>query len=234
MTIILHLSGGAANADPELSLGGAKSSVLANSLTLFGSVSTAEFAAGTVLYRMVYAAADSVMNELSVWIATETPSAATTVALGWAAAGINETETALANETTAPLGVTFSSPMLEGAAISGGDFTAGQSRGLWIRYTIDAAATAVKERFGISYASSSGIPENLAVPIISGEAIVGETFTATTGTWSLAPTSYAYQWQASDDGVSGWANISGKTDYIGAIWNATDSKWDVTGQIRGF
>lgn len=30
------------------------------------------------------------------------------------------------------------------------------------------------------------------------------------------------------------ATASGKTDYIGCIWNATDSKWDVVGYTKGF
>lgn len=54
-------------------------------------------------------------------------------------------------------------------------------------------------------------PTNSAVPTISGTTTVGQTLTSTTGTWSNSPTSYGYQWQRSDDGSTGWANISGAT-----------------------
>lgn len=40
-----------------------------------------------------------------------------------------------------------------------------------------------------------GVPVNSAVPVISGTAAVGATLTATTGTWSGSPSSYAYTWK---------------------------------------
>ncbi len=50
------------------------------------------------------------------------------------------------------------------------------------------------------------IPANITVPTISGTAQVGATLTATTGTWTNTPTSYAYQWA-----YSGGADIGGAT-----------------------
>jgi hypothetical protein len=41
------------------------------------------------------------------------------------------------------------------------------------------------------------IPANSSVPTISGAAQVGQTLTATTGTWTHNPTSYSYQWDTS-------------------------------------
>src|ERR1700722_6490198 len=40
----------------------------------------------------------------------------------------------------------------------------------------------------------SSAPANIAHPVISGSAIVGQTLSAATGTWTGSPTSYSYQW----------------------------------------
>jgi hypothetical protein len=38
---------------------------------------------------------------------------------------------------------------------------------------------------------------------------VGQTIDATTGSWTNSPASYAYQWQVSANGTSGWSNATG-------------------------
>jgi hypothetical protein len=66
---------------------------------------------------------------------------------------------------------------------------------------------------GIAYSvarSKVGAPFNTAIPAITGTIKVGSTQTVSTGTWSNTPTSYAYQWQKSSDGIS-WINLSGET-----------------------
>lgn len=50
-------------------------------------------------------------------------------------------------------------------------------------------------------------PQILVNPEITGH-YVGGVISSTTGTWTGTPTSFAYQWQVSDDGVA-WANIEG-------------------------
>ena len=65
-------------------------------------------------------------------------------------------------------------------------------------------------------------PVNSVLPVISGTAEPGEILTASTGTWSNSPTSYAYQWKK--DGV----DITGETastttlgDDVGAVITAS-------------
>jgi hypothetical protein len=195
MAITLHLSGGASNANVLASIGGAISTVTVPSL-LFSPITAAQFTAGRIMYRCLYVKVDVATDAVKPWIAAETPSASTTIAIGWGAA-INATQTAIANETTAPAGVSFASPASEGAATSGGNFTAGQFRALWLRFTITAGATPVaSEQFQLvinGQSTSIGIPVNTTAPSITGAGTVGSTLTRAIGTWTGSPT-LAGQW----------------------------------------
>lgn len=53
------------------------------------------------------------------------------------------------------------------------------------------------ERFALLFGGSSVVPPpvNTVAPAISGTTTVGQTLTATTGTWSGTPTSYSYNWK---------------------------------------
>jgi hypothetical protein len=154
MTIALYLSGGAANASPSSSIGGAKSSVQASS-NLIGPFVAAKFISGYTCYRCVYVTTDANLASIIAWITTETPSSDTTVAIGWGAASKNETETVITDETTAPADVTFSSPSTELEAISGADLGAGEYRALWLRYVITATDPITIESFTIGLKGST-------------------------------------------------------------------------------
>ena len=55
-----------------------------------------------------------------------------------------------------------------------------------------------------------GVPVNTVAPVVSGTLRGANTLTTTTGTWPQAPTStYAYQWQVSTDGSTGWTSATG-------------------------
>ena len=70
------------------------------------------------------------------------------------------------------------------------------------------------------YSELGAVPTNTVPPAVTGDVELGETLTASTGTWDNNPTSYAYQWQYSADGATNWLDISGSgsTFVIGAYY----------------
>ncbi len=144
-----RLSGGAANADPILSLGGVKSSV-DMAATIFDDVASADAAAGDIEYRCVYvhnAHATLTMLAPKIWIEANTPSASTTVAIGLGTSALNATEQTVANENAAPSGVSFSEPTNFAGGIALSDIPAGQSRAVRIKRTVTAGATVAADSF---------------------------------------------------------------------------------------
>ena len=145
--IKLRLSGGASNTDPNASIGGAKSSTEVGTglHNLFDLVSSAETTAGDTEYRCVYvhnAHASLTLTSAVAYITSNTPSTDTSFEIGVGAAAVNATETAVANEGTAPAGVTFSAPSSLGAALALGDIPAGQHRAIWFKRIVNAGAAA--------------------------------------------------------------------------------------------
>lgn len=144
---VVRLSGGAANASGNASLGGAKSAnAYSNAVDgLFDAVSAAEAAAGRTEYRCVYlhnANATDLMTAARVWINANTPLAGTQLAIGVGTAAVNATEQTVANETTAPSGVTFTEPANAAAGLALGNIPAGQHKAIWLRRTVSAGAGA--------------------------------------------------------------------------------------------
>jgi hypothetical protein len=87
-----------------------------------------------------------------------------------------------------------------------------------------AALAGVALLAGSSLAAGQAVPGNTAEPRVTGAAVVGRTLTATRGSWSGAPTSYAYQWVRCprDGGQPSGANCA-------AISGATTSSYVVGG-----
>ncbi len=142
-----RLSGGSGNTDVNASLGGAKSSTSVSTglHNLFDIVSSAESSAGDTEYRCVYVHNNHgslTMQSSKIWIATNTPSTDTSVEIALGSSAVNGTEQTVANENTAPTGVTFSAPASEGAALSIGDIPAGQHKAVWIKRIVNAGAAA--------------------------------------------------------------------------------------------
>ncbi|HSD02279.1 MAG TPA: hypothetical protein VLB81_07925, partial [Gaiellales bacterium] len=60
-------------------------------------------------------------------------------------------------------------------------------------------------------ARAEAAPINQSLPTISGSAAVGKALTATSGSWSGSPSSFAYQWQRCASGGGSCAAIAGAT-----------------------
>lgn len=145
--IDFRLSGGASNALGDASLGGVISANSASAAlnALFDRVTGAEASAGDVEYRCVYVKNNHgslTLYAATVWIGSNTPSTDTDIAIGVGTAAVNAEEQTVANEATAPAGVSFSSPSSYGTGLLLGDIPAGQFKAVWIRRTVTAGAAA--------------------------------------------------------------------------------------------
>ena len=144
-----RLSGGSANTDPLLSLGGAASTTDAAS-TIFDNVTSAEASAGDTEYRCVYVKNNhGTLTALgtTIWIQSNTPAPDTTVDIGLGTSAVSGTEQTVANENTAPSGVTFSAPTNLAGGLVIGDLAPGATKAVWIRRTITAGAVASNDGF---------------------------------------------------------------------------------------
>lgn len=146
--IKFYLSGGAANSDPNAALGGAISSTEitdASVANLFDNVSSAESSAGDTEYRCLYMKnthATLALQSAKVYIQTNTPSADTSAEIGLGSSAVNGTESTVANESTAPGSVTFSTAAGVGNALSIGNIPAGQHKAIWVKRIVGAGAAA--------------------------------------------------------------------------------------------
>ncbi len=147
--IVYRLSGGAANSNANASIGGAKSSTVVPA-ALFDDVTSAESAAGDTEYRCIYvhnANGALTMQNAVLWITANTT--ANRIAVGVGSSAINGTEQTVADENTAPTGVTFSQPTTKGAAIALGNIPPGQHRAVWMRRAITAASAASNDTYSL-------------------------------------------------------------------------------------
>jgi hypothetical protein len=148
--LLLRLSGGAAESDPDNALGGVMSTTTVINPAvaeenLFNNVDGAEASAGSTKYRALYLLNNHGSITLSnsvVWLPTNTPSTDTVIAMALAGEGLNATMETVANEDTAPVGESFTSPATKGAGLSTGNVPFGQRYGTWYRRTVTAAASA--------------------------------------------------------------------------------------------
>lgn len=157
-------SGGAGNTTPDNSIGGAMSTagggLVAND-TLnndMSDITSAQALAGVINYRgRYYKNNHGTLTYIApvMWIDSQTSSADTALAIGIAVEDVNTAIETLANQFTAPAGVTFSAPAnfasgLPTGAIGDGNLDAGEYRGHWVRYTVNAGAAAALDTYTLS------------------------------------------------------------------------------------
>src|SRR5687768_11458567 len=122
-------------------------------------VSSTESNTGDTEYRCIYVKntnATLTLESAKVWIATNTPSTDTSVEIGLGTSAVNGTEQTVANESTAPSGVTFSTAAGEGNALTIGNIPNGQHKAIWIKRIVGATAGAYNDdNYVLSYAGDT-------------------------------------------------------------------------------
>lgn len=142
-TLVYRLTGGASNSDPNASLGGASSSVAVSGTAmnnLFDDVAEGEASAGDTEYRAIDVrnTGDATATVVKIYMSVETTSASTQIDMGIEASPLGST-TSIADESTAPAGVTFAH-YNSGSQLSLPDIAAGTYCRVWLRRVVSAAA----------------------------------------------------------------------------------------------
>jgi hypothetical protein len=90
--------------------------------------------------------------------------------------------------------------------------SADQGRYLQVVVTAsNAGGSASAASAAVGPVAAQSPPVNTALPVVSGTVQVGSALSASTGSWSNSPTSYAYVWQSSASASGPWSPISGAT-----------------------
>lgn len=157
--LVYRRSGGASNTSPAAMLGGAMSTVSGGIITsgtandVWDDVSAPEAAAGDTEYRGIYlvnAHGSLTLQSSGAWIDSLTASPDTEFDIGLGGA-VDATLATIANENTAPSGVTFTRPTSKGSWLSIGNVAAGSKQGLWERRTVTASAAAASDTGSIRW-----------------------------------------------------------------------------------
>jgi hypothetical protein len=148
--IKIRLSGGAANSNVNLSLGGAKSTteVVDNTAhNLFDQVTGSESGSGDTEYRCVYIHnnhASLTMQNVRVYIQSNSTSVDDTWEIALGSSAVNGTEQTIPDENTAPTGVTFSNTAVSYATgLAPPDIPFGQHKAIWYKRIVNPAAAAI-------------------------------------------------------------------------------------------
>ena len=139
-TLELRYTGGASNSDPTASLGGVSSSVALSATALnnlFNDITPAERTAGVIKYRALslYNSGADAATAIAAYMSTITSSTDTNLAFG-----LDSTTGTIADENTAPSGVSFAN-YTSSSKLSISDIAAAGAQRIWFRLTVAAGAT---------------------------------------------------------------------------------------------
>lgn len=142
-TLAFQLSGGASNSDPNASLGGTHSSVALSGTAmnnLFDDVSASEASAGDTEYRAIDITntGDATAVVTKIFMNPDTSSASTQLDMGIEASPLGST-LSIADESTAPAGVTFAN-YTSASKLALPDIAAAAYCRVWVRRVVSAAA----------------------------------------------------------------------------------------------
>jgi len=93
----------------------------------------------------------------------------------------------------------------------------------WRTHIAAAALSAVAAGI-FAAAAAAAPPANTAPPSISGTPTVGQTLTASDGTWTNSPTSFAYQWLRCNGGGNNCADVANGTQKTYTLVDADSGK----------
>jgi len=163
--IKLRISGANASAtDPNGSYGGAMSTVSGGIIVTnvlnndMDDITSAEASSGITIYHNYYYKNEhGSLTYISpkFYIDTQTNSGDTSVAMALVAEAKNVATTRLANETTAPSGITFSTPANYAGGIAIGSLDSGDYRGIWVKYIVGSSASAVLDAYTLGIQGDS-------------------------------------------------------------------------------
>jgi hypothetical protein len=85
------------------------------------------------------------MQNAVVFVFSNTPSADTSIEIAVGSADINDVEQTVADESTAPAGVTFSAAANVGASLALGDIPAGEHIAVWVKRIVAEGAAAYND-----------------------------------------------------------------------------------------
>ena len=167
--------------------------------------------------------ADANGNEQIIF--TTTASAVNEITLANAATGNNPTITA-SGETN--VGITIQGKGTKGV-------TVGNALAVTVVTLSDGATPALDASLGNVFRLAAAGNRTIAVPSnpTAGQKIIIQHF-ASGGARTLALNTGANGFRFGSDITALTATTSGKTDYIGCLWNATDSFWDVVAYSKGY
>ena len=163
--IKLRISGASASAtDPNGSYGGAMSTVSGGIIVTnvlnndMDDITSAEASSGITIYHNYYYKNEhGSLTYISpkFYIDTQTNSGDTSVAMALVAEAKNVATTRLTNETTAPSGITFTTPANYAGGIAIGSLDSGDYRGIWVKYIVGSSASAVLDAYTLGIQGDS-------------------------------------------------------------------------------